>query len=262
MSANSFEVFSGNGLPGTALSGACAAKGKGRKYCLWENRQTSSGSGKAQTRTHGNLTEDTQDQPCPFPFPFYRWENWDPEKRLEGLTHDLGASWSWGRARVQVSRSPQISTFWKESWRPGQKWAPSTSLQSRGKGIQPCFPTAWHERVLSKVRGHSQGHLYALQTISPWTEGLTSPLEPPLFLSIHRFPRPLEEDKTLRVSTPWKKISEGNLNKTLWQGGTTLRLSYAYNGLKQGQSIQHVDKTLLHCTLVNVWYTILIRNKK
>lgn len=81
MSANSFEVVSGNGLPGTALSGACAAKGKGRKYYLSENRQTSSGSGKAQNRAHGNLTEDTQNQPCPFPFSHFIDEKTETQRK-------------------------------------------------------------------------------------------------------------------------------------------------------------------------------------
>lgn len=41
MCADSFEVFFDGGLPGTALGGACAATGKGKKHCVIWARQGS-----------------------------------------------------------------------------------------------------------------------------------------------------------------------------------------------------------------------------
>lgn len=101
MRANSFEVFFGNGLPGQPCFWLAQPKAKGERATAC---QEPAGPGKAENLMYGRNLRGSSDQPLPLLCPFYRWENWDPEKRLEWLTCDPDLAEAKGRAGVQVSR--------------------------------------------------------------------------------------------------------------------------------------------------------------
>lgn len=93
----------------------------------------------------------------------------------------------------------------------------------------------------------------------PEQRDLTSPLEPPIFLSTHKIAGTIEKgEKSPHGSSfnAMEKISEGNMNKVLGQEGTTLGLSDAHNEINARSLLMWMKYCyIVPCAMANVIFS-------